>query len=56
MLTGEQSAEVLRRVLEEIEGMRWEVKGVVKSPIEGQKGNVEFVAWLEGWKAIKFKS
>jgi 23S rRNA (cytidine1920-2'-O)/16S rRNA (cytidine1409-2'-O)-methyltransferase len=54
VLTGEQSEEVLRTVLDAIEGAgregsgpRWRVRGIVKSPLEGQKGNVEYVAWLQ---------
>jgi 23S rRNA (cytidine1920-2'-O)/16S rRNA (cytidine1409-2'-O)-methyltransferase len=46
VLTAEQSDRVLWEVLDRIVAAGWELKGVVKSPIEGQKGNAEFVAWL----------
>ena len=46
VLTAEQSEAVLGEVVGRIEAMGWSVKGVVKSPIEGQKGNVEYVVWL----------
>jgi len=46
VLTVEQSEVVLREVVGRIEAMGWVVKGVIKSPIEGQKGNVEYVVWL----------
>jgi 23S rRNA (cytidine1920-2'-O)/16S rRNA (cytidine1409-2'-O)-methyltransferase len=52
VLLPEQSEEVLRGVMDQIAAMRmgdkmWQVKGVVRSPVEGQKGNVEYVAWLQ---------
>jgi len=53
VLTAAQSEEVLWQVIDQIAAMRtgdnpaWRVKGVVQSPVEGQKGNVEFIAWLE---------
>lgn len=43
-----QSVEVMEVVRGKIEALGMVVRGVVKSPIEGQKGNVEFVAWVEG--------
>lgn len=52
VLNAEQSEGVLWEVMERIAGMRlgdgrgFEIKGVMKSPLEGQKGNVEYVAWL----------
>jgi 23S rRNA (cytidine1920-2'-O)/16S rRNA (cytidine1409-2'-O)-methyltransferase len=47
VLTEPEAIEELDRVIEKIKGLGLQVRGVVKSPIEGQKGNVEFVAWLE---------
>jgi 23S rRNA (cytidine1920-2'-O)/16S rRNA (cytidine1409-2'-O)-methyltransferase len=47
VLTAEQSDRVLWEVVDRIKSSGWELKGIVKSPIEGQKGNVEFVAWLQ---------
>ena len=41
-----ESIAVLEEVRQKIEALGLEVAGIVKSPIEGQKGNVEFVAWL----------
>ncbi len=46
VLEAGQSEEVLWQVIEQIRQTGWQVRGVVKSPIEGQKGNTEFVAWL----------
>jgi 23S rRNA (cytidine1920-2'-O)/16S rRNA (cytidine1409-2'-O)-methyltransferase len=46
VLTAEQSEAVLWEVMDQIIGMGWTVGGVVKTPIEGQKGNAEYVAWL----------
>jgi 23S rRNA (cytidine1920-2'-O)/16S rRNA (cytidine1409-2'-O)-methyltransferase len=46
VLTPEQSEEVLWEVMERVVAGAWQVKGVVRSPMEGQKGNVEYVAWL----------
>jgi 23S rRNA (cytidine1920-2'-O)/16S rRNA (cytidine1409-2'-O)-methyltransferase len=46
VLTAEQSEAVLVEVMNQITQADWTVGGVVKSPIEGQKGNAEFVAWL----------
>jgi 23S rRNA (cytidine1920-2'-O)/16S rRNA (cytidine1409-2'-O)-methyltransferase len=47
VLTPEQSELVLQDVMRQIVAMGWTVGGVVKSPIEGQKGNSEYVAWLK---------
>ncbi len=47
VLTSEQSEQVLQDVMQQIVAMGWSVGGVVKSPIEGQKGNSEYVAWLK---------
>jgi 23S rRNA (cytidine1920-2'-O)/16S rRNA (cytidine1409-2'-O)-methyltransferase len=46
VLTTEQSETVLQEVMAQIATMGWDVKGIVKTPIEGQKGNSEYVAWL----------
>jgi 23S rRNA (cytidine1920-2'-O)/16S rRNA (cytidine1409-2'-O)-methyltransferase len=46
VLAEADSIAVLHRVAEEIEQLGFIIRGIVKSPIEGQKGNVEFVAWL----------
>ncbi len=46
VLSAQQSEAVLWDVMESLEGMGWRVGGVMKSPLEGQKGNVEYVAWL----------
>jgi 23S rRNA (cytidine1920-2'-O)/16S rRNA (cytidine1409-2'-O)-methyltransferase len=52
VLSAPQSEEVLWQVLERIagitlaDGRTLAVKGVMRSPLEGQKGNVEYVAWL----------
>lgn len=46
VLTPEESVAVLNQTADLIVQMGWTIKGIVKSPIEGQKGNVEFVAWL----------
>jgi 23S rRNA (cytidine1920-2'-O)/16S rRNA (cytidine1409-2'-O)-methyltransferase len=52
VLTPAQSEEVLWQVMERIavlkaqDGRGFEIKGVMRSPLEGQKGNVEYVAWL----------
>ncbi len=48
VLTPEQSEAVLGEVMDRIAAAGWTVRGVVKTPIEGQKGNAEFVAWLKG--------
>jgi 23S rRNA (cytidine1920-2'-O)/16S rRNA (cytidine1409-2'-O)-methyltransferase len=53
VLTPAQSEEVLWQVMDQIAAMRdevgrgWMVRGIVKSPLEGQKGNVEYIAWLQ---------
>ncbi|HUO09123.1 MAG TPA: SAM-dependent methyltransferase [Phycisphaerae bacterium] len=46
VLTPEQSEQVLHHVLDEIEQTGWRIHGVVRTPIEGQKGNTEYIAWL----------
>ena len=48
VLTPEQSDAVLWQVIDRITaaGGGWAVGGIMKSPIEGQKGNIEYVAWL----------
>ena len=46
VLAESESIAVLERVAGEIEAMGFSIAGIVKSPIEGQKGNVEFVACL----------
>jgi len=52
VLEAEQSEEVLRQVMARVaemdcNGKKWQIRGIVRSPIEGQKGNVEYVAWLK---------
>lgn len=44
VLSEAESIAVLERVADQIAAMGFSVAGIVKSPIEGQKGNVEFVA------------
>ena len=52
VLNPTQSEEVLWQVMEYIaeiklaDGRGFAIKGVMRSPLEGQKGNVEYVAWL----------
>lgn len=51
VLSAEQSEAVLGGVLDSIAAMKgdaslWQIKGVTKSPLEGQKGNTEYLAWL----------
>ncbi len=46
VLSEPESIAMLDEVVTKIAGMGLQVRGVVKSPIEGQKGNVEFVAWI----------
>jgi 23S rRNA (cytidine1920-2'-O)/16S rRNA (cytidine1409-2'-O)-methyltransferase len=46
VLTTDQSETVLQEVMAHIATMGWDVRGIVKTPIEGQKGNSEYVAWL----------
>ena len=52
VLDAAQSEEVLWQVMERIaalplaEGRGLQIKGVMQSPLEGQKGNVEYVAWV----------
>jgi 23S rRNA (cytidine1920-2'-O)/16S rRNA (cytidine1409-2'-O)-methyltransferase len=48
VLRAEQSVAILERVAADIERMGFVIRGIVQSPIEGQKGNREFVAWLTG--------
>jgi 23S rRNA (cytidine1920-2'-O)/16S rRNA (cytidine1409-2'-O)-methyltransferase len=52
VLSKEQSEEMLWAVIDGIERMEWRVRGVMRSPIEGQKGNVEYVAWLSRLEAV----
>ena len=47
VLTPEQSAQVLQELLARLSPMGWQVAGVIRSPLEGQKGNVEYLAWLK---------
>lgn len=47
VLTPEQSSTMLEQVVATIERLGFLIRGIVKSPIEGQKGNTEFVAHLE---------
>ena len=54
VLTAEQSHSVLQTVAGEIVAAGWIVRGVMRSPLEGQKGNLEYVAWLQrGVQAAK---
>lgn len=47
VLTPAQSEQVLHQVLNEIEqGGPWKIHGTVRTPIEGQKGNAEYITWL----------
>lgn len=47
VLTPAQSEQTLWEVIDRIAAAGWNVRGIVRTPIEGQKGNVEYVAWLE---------
>jgi 23S rRNA (cytidine1920-2'-O)/16S rRNA (cytidine1409-2'-O)-methyltransferase len=47
ILTPDQSKEVLLRVMDQIAAAGWHIGGIVQSPIEGQKGNIEYIAWLQ---------
>lgn len=49
VLTPDQSDAVLWQVIDRIvaPGNGWTLGGIVKSPLEGQKGNVEYIAWLK---------
>jgi predicted rRNA methylase YqxC with S4 and FtsJ domains len=55
VLSAAQSEEVLWQVIDQILSPptgtngngRWMLKGIVQSPLEGQKGNVEYVSWLQ---------
>ena len=38
--------EAVRKVRTAVEAQQWQWKGEVRSPIAGQKGNVEYVVWL----------
>lgn len=40
-------AEIVNAIIKEVEKMGLEVKGVIKSPITGPKGNVEFLIYLK---------
>ena len=42
----EEYIELFNRGTTNVNLTGWALKGVVKSPIEGQKGNAEYVAWL----------
>jgi len=46
VLSAAESAAQLDLVVMQIKALGFAVRGVVQSPIQGQKGNVEFVAWL----------
>ena len=46
VLSDEEAAAVVERVLGEIQVGGFEVLGSVKSPILGSGGNAEWVAWL----------
>jgi 23S rRNA (cytidine1920-2'-O)/16S rRNA (cytidine1409-2'-O)-methyltransferase len=50
VLSASQSESVLRAVVERIAAAGWRVAGVMRSPLAGQKGNIEYVAWLQGNK------
>lgn len=47
VLEAAQSEEVLWTVIAQIRHAGWAIPGIVKSPLEGQKGNAEFIAWLQ---------
>ena len=40
-------AEIVSNIIKEVEKMGFEVKGVIKSPLTGPKGNVEFLIYLK---------
>lgn len=46
VLPESESIATLHRVADAIEQLGFSIRGIVKSPIEGQKGNIEFVAWI----------
>ena len=52
ILTPDQSLETLWTVMDRIADMplpnaqHWHIKGIMQSPLEGQKGNTEYIAWL----------
>lgn len=39
--------EIVNAIIKEVEKMGFEVKGVIKSPLKGPKGNVEFLIYLK---------
>lgn len=47
VLSETEAIAMLDEVVGTIGRLGFTVRGIVKSPIEGQKGNIEFVAWLE---------
>jgi predicted rRNA methylase YqxC with S4 and FtsJ domains len=57
VLSPAQSEVTLWQVMDAIDatGM-WRIRGVVQSPIEGQKGNVEYLAWLQQLKTPSLPS
>jgi len=38
---------IINDILEFAEGLHYRLRGLIRSPLLGQKGNVEFLAWLE---------
>ena len=46
VLSQAQCEEVIWRVMDGIDPGTWRIRRVMRRPIEGQKGNVEYVAWL----------
>ncbi|MGC8623966.1 MAG: TlyA family RNA methyltransferase [Phycisphaerae bacterium] len=46
ILTAAQSHQELARVITDIQNTGWCIQGIVASPILGQSGNMEFLAWL----------
>ncbi len=46
VLTREQAESVCRDVIESMPSLGVRCRGVMESPIEGQKGNTEYLAWL----------
>lgn len=46
VLSPEDARDVLNDTLDAIRAAGWESRGVIESPIVGQKGNTEFLAWL----------
>ena len=47
VLQESESIAVLEGVPDQIAALHFSIEGVIKSPIVGQKGNTEFVAWLK---------